>query len=109
MNGDRGQSSVELLGVLVLVLIVAGAAAQALAWRAAREAAGVAAQAGAMALVQGGDPARAARAAAPGWARARIAVTVGENSVAVAIMPRELVPGAAALGPVRLSAGTGAR
>lgn len=110
-GGELGQSSVELLGVLALLIVIAAAASQALAWRAAREAAGSAAQAGAMALLQGGDPVRAARSAVPGWARGRVSVVVAGHSVRVTIAPRELVPLAAALGPARAraDAGTGAR
>lgn len=108
MSTERGQSSVELLGVLAILLVIVGAAAQALAWRAAGEAAATAAQAGAMALLQGGDPVRAARAAVPGWARNRVSISVSGSSVRVAVEPRELLPGAVALGPARAVARSGA-
>jgi len=108
VSAERGQSSIELLGVLVLLLVIVGAAAQALSWRAAHEAAAAAAQAGAMALLQGGDPVRAARSALPGWARERVSIAVARGSVRVAIAPRELIPGAGALGVARAGATAGA-
>src|SRR6201999_3728900 len=69
---ERGQSSVEMGGVIPLLFLVVLVAAQFLAAGAARSVASSAAQAAAMAIVQGGDPADAARAAAPGWAHARL-------------------------------------
>jgi hypothetical protein len=92
-----GQASVELVGMLPLCLIVALGAGQLLAAGAAAEAAGTAAQAGAMALLQGGDAQDAARRAAPGWSRERLGVTVDGRRVRVRVTPRSVVPGAAAL------------
>ena len=70
--GPRGQASVELVALLPLAALVALAIGQLLAAGAARELAGNAAEAGAAALLQGGDPAAAARAALAGLvARAR--------------------------------------
>jgi pilus assembly protein CpaE len=76
---DRGQASVELLGVLPAVLLVALAAWQlALAghtsWLAAN-----AARVGARAQVVGEDPAAAARGALPAHLRRGLRVTEGED------------------------------
>jgi hypothetical protein len=97
MRDDGGQASVELLGALPLVAIVALCAGQLLAAGVAREAAGTAAQAGAMAVLQGTDPERAARDAVPGWAHGRVEVRMQGRRVRVRIAPRALVPGAADL------------
>jgi hypothetical protein len=59
----------------------------------AREAAHNAAQAGAMALLQGGDPVKEARAAAPDWSRRRLSISVHGRSVRVRVVPPALVPG----------------
>jgi hypothetical protein len=74
MSGDDGQATVELVALLPLVLVVALAAAAFVAAQSAGEHAGQAAQAGAMALLQGGDPRTAARAALPRHTHATIAV-----------------------------------
>ncbi len=85
--GARGQAAVELVGILPILVAVALAAAQLLAAGVARELAGHAAQAGAMALLQGGEPARAARDAVPGWARDRMTVAVRGRRVEVVLRP----------------------
>src|SRR5205823_14718410 len=75
-SGSRGQAAVEVVAMVPLLFLVALAVSQVLVAGLAREAAHQAAQAGAMALLQGGDPVREARAAAPGWSRRRLAVVV---------------------------------
>jgi hypothetical protein len=90
--GAAGQASVELVAVLPLALLVALAIAQLLAAGAARELAGNAAEAGAVALLQGTDPAAAARAALPGWSRERAVVRVSGRHVAIRIRPRTVLP-----------------
>jgi hypothetical protein len=94
---EAGQASIELVAMMPLLLVVALTAAELLAAGLARSAAGGAAQAGAMALLQGGDAGRAARAAAPGWTRQRITVRVDGRHVRVRVTPPGLVPGTAAL------------
>lgn len=84
--GQRGQSTVELAALLPLLAVVALAAYAMLAGLAAGEQAGVAAEAGAIALLQDRDPAVAARDALPDDARA--AVRVDGRRVAVAVRPR---------------------
>lgn len=91
---DRGQAAVELVAMLPIVATVALACGQLLAAGAAREAAASAAQAAAMAHLQGGDPARAARSAAPGWARARMSIRLEGPVARVTVTPRAVIPGA---------------
>jgi hypothetical protein len=74
MKGESGQATVELVFVLPLVLLVAVAGAALLAAEAATEQAGMAAEAGAIAIVNGDDPRAAARRALPDDTHARIDV-----------------------------------
>jgi hypothetical protein len=90
-----GQSSIELLGAIPLLLVVVLAAAQLLAAGAVRIAASSAAEAAAMALVQGGDPTDAARSAAPGWSH--ISVRAAGRHVRVRLTPPNLLPGLASV------------
>jgi hypothetical protein len=92
-----GQSSIELLGAIPLLSIVVLACAQLLAAGAARISASSAANAAAMALLQGGDAVAAARSAAPGWAHPRIAVHVTGRRARVRLTPPSLVPGLSGL------------
>ena len=62
--GESGQASVELVALLPLVVVIGLTALSLLAAHSAAEHAGQAAHAGAMAILQDGDPRRAARAAA---------------------------------------------
>ncbi len=83
MRGEEGQATVELIALLPLLLIAAFAGAVVLAAHAAGEQAGQAAEAGAIALLQGGDPRAAARHALPEHVRARIAVNGRRVTVSV--------------------------
>ena len=89
---ERGQASVELLGLLPLLLVVALAAAQALAVGYSSVLAGNAAEAAALALAGGGDPEAAARPALPGWSRKRLEVAVKGGDVRVRLRPPVLLP-----------------
>jgi hypothetical protein len=89
---SAGQATVELVALLPLALLVALAIAQLLAAGAARELAGNAAEAGAVALLQGADPAAAARAALPGWSREGAAVRVAGRRVEIRMRPRAVLP-----------------
>jgi hypothetical protein len=89
---EGGQASVELVALLPLAALVALAIGQLLAAGSARELAGNAAEAGAAALLQGTDPAAAARAALPGWSRERATVRVAGRRVEVHVRPRTVVP-----------------
>jgi hypothetical protein len=107
---ECGQAAVELLAVLPLLLAVALGAAQLLAVGYASVLAGSAAEAGALALAGGAhepggaeaaaggrpDPAAggaeaAARAALPGWSRARARVRVSGGEVRVLLRPPTLL------------------
>jgi hypothetical protein len=85
-HGERGQAAIELLVVLPLVLAGALAGGAILAAIAAQDRADDAARAGAMALLQDGDPAAAARDLLP--PRDRDGVTVRGRRVTVTLEPR---------------------
>ncbi len=85
---ERGQATVEVVALLPLVASAVLALTALLAAGQARELAGHAATAGAMAMLQGGDPVRAARAAAPGVPAGRMTVRVRGRTVRVRVAPR---------------------
>ena len=87
MRDERGQATLELLGLLPAVLLVGLVALQLLAVGYAKVLAGTAAEAGALALAAGADPRAGAREALPGWARARVRVAVQAGRVAVRMRP----------------------
>ena len=91
VGAERGQGSVELLAVLPVVVVVALAAAQLLAVGYSSVLADNAAEAGALALAGGADPRAAARAAMPGWSRARARVSVEGGEVQVRLRPPTLL------------------
>jgi hypothetical protein len=107
LGSERGQSVVELVGMLPLLIVVGLTVAQVLMAGAARELAGHAAEAGAVALLQDGDPAGAARESVPGWSRSRLDVEVRGRAVRVAVRPAPLVPGLADLLTARAVARAG--
>ena len=86
-GAQRGQASVELLGALPVVLLLGLACFQLLAVGYAKVHAGAAAEAGALALVAGGDPAAAARESLPGWSRAQARVVEEGGLVRVTLRP----------------------
>jgi hypothetical protein len=90
-SAERGQAAVELLATLPVVLLVALVVAQAMAVGYASVLAGNAAEAGALALAGGSDPRAAARAALPGWSRARGRVAVKGGEVTVRLRPPTLL------------------
>jgi hypothetical protein len=87
MSRDEGQATVEFVALLPLLLIAALAGAALIAAHAAGEQAGQAAQAGAMALLKGGDPRAAARRALPSAARRRAAIEIRGRRVTVRVRP----------------------
>ena len=87
MRRADGQSTVEVIGLLPLLLAVGLGVFAFLSAGAAREAASGAAEAGAVALLQGRDARAAARAALPGWPRRRTRITVAGRRVRVALTP----------------------
>lgn len=84
---ERGQASVELLGGLPAMIVLGLLLLQLLAVGYAAVLAGTAAEAGALALAGGGDPAGAARGALPGWSRAGMRVAAAGGRVRVALRP----------------------
>lgn len=104
-SAARGQATVELAALLPLLAVIALAAYATLAGLAAGEQAGVAAEAGAIALIQDRDPAAAARDALPDDVREAAAVHVRGRRVTVAVRPR--VPLVARLLHTRVTAHAG--
>jgi predicted ATPase len=90
-RGERGQATLELLGLLPVLLAVALAGAQLLAVGYSSVLAGNAAEAGALGLAGGGDPRAGARAALPGWSRAHARVSVSGGEVRVRLRPPTLL------------------
>ena len=84
---ERGQASVELIGAVPALLLVALALFQLLAVGYAAVLAGDAAEAGALARAGGADARVAARNAVPGWSRARMTVSVSGDDVRVRMRP----------------------
>jgi hypothetical protein len=91
-SGERGTASVELVGVLPLLLLAVLVAVQLLLAGQALWSAGVAARAGARASLVGGDAAAAARRALAPALREGSEVEEGEG-VAVRVPVPRLVPG----------------
>lgn len=89
--GERGQASVELLGLLPAVLILALVGLQLLAVGYASVLAGSAAEAGALALAADADAVAGAREALPGWSRAHAQVSVSGDRVVVRLRPPTLL------------------
>ena len=74
---ERGQASIEVFGLLPLILLLALVGMTVVASYSAHEQAGEAAAAGALALLQGGaDPRAAALDALPKAARTRATITI---------------------------------
>lgn len=92
---ESGQASIEVVALAPLLVAAVLAAAQLLAAGAAGELADHAAEAAAVAMLQGADPAAAARDAVPGWSRTRMTVRVDGRRVRVRLRPPSPVPGLA--------------
>jgi hypothetical protein len=84
---ERGQASVELIGAVPALLLLALVVFQLLAVGYAAVLAGNAAEAGALALAGGGDARAGARGAVPGWSRAGMTVSVSGDEVRVKMRP----------------------
>lgn len=102
VSGQRGQSSVEMLGALPALLLIAVVVMQLLAVGYTAVLAGNAAEAGALAMAAGRGAEQAARAGAPGWARGRMSVRRASGAVHVQMQPPKLLPFAS--GWMRVSA-----
>jgi hypothetical protein len=87
MRGSEGQASVELAGGVAAVLLLALVGFQLLAVGYGTVMADHAAEAAALSLVNGSDPARAARAAVPGWPKDLLRVRSAHDRVEVTLLP----------------------
>ena len=87
MRRDSGQSTVEVIGLLPLLLAVGLGVFALLSAGSAREAASGAAEAGAVALLQGRDARAAARDALGRWPRDRTRIVVAGRRVTVRVTP----------------------
>ena len=85
--GQRGQATLEALGLMPAVVLVGLACLQLLAVGYAKVLAGTAAEAGALALAAGADARAGVHEALPGWARARARIGVRHGTVAVRLRP----------------------
>ncbi len=85
---ERGQASVELLALAPVIVAAAMAVLAILAAGRAREIAATAAQAGAMALLQGADARDAARDVVPLSHRPELRIVLRGRSVTVGVQPR---------------------
>ena len=92
LRAEGGQSTVELVALLPFLVALAFAGFTILAAHSAADQAAAAAQAGAMAMLQDGDPRDAARSALPEGARSRAAIAVRGRSVRVTVRPAGPVP-----------------
>jgi hypothetical protein len=92
-SSPRGQASVELVALLPLVAVIALAVVTVLASHVAEEQAGEAAEAGALAVLQGGvEPKEAAEQSLSEEARKRATITVADGRVHVRVRPRIVLP-----------------
>jgi hypothetical protein len=87
LRSTSGQATVETIAVLPVLAVAVFAAAQLLAAGIAKELADHAAEAGAVAILEGADPAAAARAALPGWSNGRVEIKVQGRRVGVRLEP----------------------
>jgi len=94
---ERGQASVELVGALPALLLLATVLMQLLVVGYTAVLAGTAAEAGALAAARGGGASAAARAAVPGWARGGVSVATGAGAVRVRMRAPALLPGVGAV------------
>ena len=87
MRSAQGQSTVEVVALLPVLLAVGLAVLSLLGAGRAQEAAGSAAEAGAVALLQGREPRAAARAALAGWPASRAQIHIAGRRVTVRVTP----------------------
>jgi Flp pilus assembly protein TadG len=87
VRGNGGQSTVEVVALLPLLLAAGLAMFSLLHAGRAEEAAGNAAEAGAVALLQGREPRAAVRAALAGWPEQRAMIQISGRRVTVRVTP----------------------
>lgn len=97
LHDQRGQSAVELMGLLPLVAVLGLAMLQLLSAGLAVEFANHAAEAGALAIAQGRDPKEAIKESLPDFSSSKVEqkLTSGGRKVEVTITPLKFVPGLA--------------
>jgi Flp pilus assembly protein TadG len=103
-----GQAAVEMMGALPVVLLLGLVVLQLLAVGYASVIAGQAAESAALAVAGGGDAEEAARAAVPGWSRARMQVDVRGGRVQVSMRPPAAIDAVARKLEVHAAAEVGA-
>lgn len=86
-RGETGQATVEVVAAVPALLLAALISLQLLAAGYALTLADGAAEAGALALAEGGSAARAARESLPGWAEDNVSVAVEGEEVVVHLRP----------------------
>jgi pilus assembly protein CpaE len=86
-GSERGQASVELVGLLPVMVAVGLALLQLLAVGYSSVLAAGAAEAGALAMAAGSDARAGAKEALPGWSRARARIAVRGGEVEVRVQP----------------------
>ena len=91
-QADDGQSTVELVALLPLIVLLAVVGFTLLSARTAADRAAAAAQAGAMALLQDADPKEAARKSLPAGARDHASIRVEGRRVRVTVRPSAALP-----------------
>src|ERR1700710_601057 len=84
LRAEEGQGTVELVAAVPALLLAALVSLQLLAAGYALTLADGAAEAGALALAEGGSATEAARQALPGWAENDVSVSVGGGGASVA-------------------------
>jgi hypothetical protein len=87
LRSEAGQATVELVAAVPALLLAALISLQLLAAGYALTLADGAAEAGALALAEGGSAAEAARDALPGWADGNVSVAVEGEEVVVHLRP----------------------
>jgi hypothetical protein len=92
MGREEGQSTVELVAALPVLLLAGLLALQLLATGYALTLADGAAEAGALALVAGRPADAAVRAALPGWAENDVDIAVAGGRVTVRLRPPSPIP-----------------
>jgi hypothetical protein len=87
LRDQSGQATIELVAAVPAFLLAALLCLQLLAAGYAMTLADGAAEAGALALAEGGSAAQAARKSLPGWAEDNVSVSVSGDKVSVRLRP----------------------
>ena len=91
MRSERGQALVEMLAALPVILTLGAVILQLLAAGYSAVLAGSAAEAGALAVAQGGGAREAVARALPGWSERRTRIEVRDGAVRVTLHPPALL------------------